>query len=65
LANHFREQGLEYIQIYQHTGVDITNDPTEQAIRLVDLDRKVTQGTRRVEGRHWCERNWMTIATCA
>ena len=43
-------------------------DPTdlylaEQAIRFVVIDRRVTQGTRSVKGRRWCERIWTVMAT--
>ena len=45
-------------------GIEPTNNLAEQAIRVVVLDRLVTQGTRSERGRHWCERIWTAIATC-
>ena len=37
---------------------------TEQALRFVVIDPRVTQRTRGVIGRRWCERVWTTLATC-
>jgi transposase len=65
LANRFREHGREYIRFITTPGVAPTNNPAEQAIRFVVLDRKVTQGTRSADGRRWCERIWTAFATCA
>jgi hypothetical protein len=36
----------------------------EQAIRFVAIHRRMTQGTRSEDGRHWCERIWTIIQTC-
>jgi transposase len=46
-------------------GVEPTNNPAEQAIRFVVIDRLITQGTRGETGNRWCERIWTVIATCA
>ena len=45
-------------------GFDPTNNRTEQKIRFVVIDRKVTQGTKGEIGCQWCQRIWSTIATC-
>ena len=45
-------------------GVEPTNNRTEQAIRYVVIDRRVTQGTRSDAGMRFCERVWTVIATC-
>ena len=37
---------------------------TEQAIRYLIIDRRITQGTRGNKGQRWCERIWTTISTC-
>jgi len=42
-----------------------TNNLTEQAIRFVVIDRKVTQGTRGSVGQRWRERIRTLLATCA
>lgn len=65
LAQRFRKHGAEYIRFVTTPGIEPTNNLAEQAIRFVVLDRKVTQGTRSVAGRHWCERIWTVLATCA
>jgi len=44
--------------------IDLTNNRTEQKIRFVVIDRKVTQGTKGEVGWQWCQRIWTTIATC-
>lgn len=64
LANRFHEHGWEYLRFITTPGVEPTNNLAEQAIRFVVLDRRVTQGTRSVAGRRWCERIWTAIATC-
>ena len=46
-------------------GIEPTNNLAEQAIRFVVIDRLVTQGTRGEPGRHWSERIWTVLATCA
>jgi transposase len=46
-------------------GVPPTNNLTEQAIRHVVIDRRITQGTRSERGRRWSERAWTLLATCS
>ena len=41
-----------------------TNNPTEQALRHIVIDRHITQGTRGQRGQRWCERLWTVLATC-
>lgn len=64
LAHRFHHHGQEYLRFITTPGVEPTNNLAEQAIRFVVLDRRVTQGTRSVAGRQWCERIWTAIATC-
>jgi len=45
-------------------GIEPTNNPVEQAIRFVVIDRHITQGTRSAAGQRWCERIWTVLATC-
>ena len=45
--------------------VSPTNNLSEQAIRFVIIDRRVTQGTRSWSGMRFCERAWTVVATCA
>jgi len=54
-----------YFLFLDREGVSPTNNLSEQAIRFVVIDRRVTQGTRSWAGMRWCERVWTVIATCA
>jgi len=65
IAERFRKHGKAYFEFITTPGIGPTNNLAEQAIRFVVIDRKVTQGTRGLGGREWCERIWTTIATCA
>jgi transposase len=66
LAARFRGAKAEhYFTFLTRPGVEPTNNLTEQAIRHVVIDRRVTQGTRGDDGMRWCERAWTVLATCA
>ena len=65
LARRFRKYGPAYFRFITTPGVEPTNNLTEQALRFVVIDRRVTQGTRGETGRRWCERIWTALATCA
>jgi transposase len=65
LAARFRKHGAAYFTFVTTPGIEPTNNVAEQAIRFVVIDRLVTQGTRSESGRHWSERIWTVIATCA
>lgn len=54
-----------YFLFLERDDVSPTNNATEQAIRFVVIDRRVTQGTRSWAGMRWCERAWTVVATCA
>lgn len=67
IAKRFRKHAASYFTFMDHEeipGVDPTNNRTEQKIRFVVIDRKVTQGTKGEIGWQWCQRIWSTIATC-
>jgi hypothetical protein len=66
LAKRFRGKIGErnYFLFLDVSGVEPTNNRTEQAIRFVVIDRRVTQGTRSDAGMRFCERAWTIIATC-
>lgn len=53
-----------YFLFLEHEGVCPTNNLSEQAIRFVVIDRRITQGTRSWAGMRWCERAWTVVATC-
>ena len=59
--------GIEkcYFLFLEMEGVSPTNNLSEQAIRFVVIDRRITQGTRSWAGMRWCERAWTVVATCA
>ncbi len=65
MARRFRQNGESYFRFITTPGVEPTNNPAEQAIRFVVLDRHDTQGTRSERGRQWSERIWTVIATCS
>lgn len=65
LAQRFKEHGEAYFRFVTTPGIEPTNNLAEQALRFVVIDRKITQGTRGLTGRKWCERIWTVIATCA
>ena len=65
LAERFKKFGKEYFTFVTRPGIEPTNNIAERAIRFCVIDRKVTQGTRGINGRRWCERIWSTLATCA
>ncbi|HJO28711.1 MAG: IS66 family transposase [Verrucomicrobiota bacterium] len=64
IAKRFRKHAASYFTFMDHEGVDPTNNRTEQKIRFVVIDRKITQGTKGEIGWQWCQRIWSTIATC-
>lgn len=65
LAQRFRQHGDHYFTFLTTPGVEPTNNLTEQAIRFVVIDRRITQGTRGDRGQRWCERIWTLLASCA
>ncbi len=65
LADRFRKHGESYFRFITTPGIDPTNNLAEQALRFVVIDRYVTQGTRSLRGRDYCQRAWTAVATCA
>lgn len=65
LAKRFQTHGEAYLRFITTPGIEPTNNVAEQAIRFVVIDRHITQGSRSAGGRHWLERIWTTMATCA
>lgn len=64
LAERLKRHRREYFTFLELPHVEPTNNGTERAHRFVVIDRKLTQGTRGIAGRRWCERIWTTVATC-
>lgn len=53
-----------YFLFLKVDGVEPTNNSTEQKIRFVVLDRRVTQGTNSDAGMRFYERIWTVVASC-
>ena len=64
LAQRFRTHGLEYFTFITQPDIEPTNNVAERALRFCVIDRQITQGTRGISGRQWCERIWTILATC-
>ncbi|MDD3540970.1 MAG: IS66 family transposase [Kiritimatiellia bacterium] len=64
LRDRFKVNPKKFFTFVTTPGVQPTNNFTEQAIRYLIIDRRITQGTRGQKGRKWCERIWTSISTC-
>lgn len=64
LVKRFKEHGDAYFRFVTTPGIGPTNNLAEQALRFVVIDRRLTQGTRSIRGRRWCQRIWTAAATC-
>lgn len=53
-----------YFLFLEVDGVEPTNNSTEQKIRFIVLDRRVTQGTNSNAGMRFYERIWTVVASC-
>lgn len=54
----------DYFRFMFASGVEPTNNHTEQQVRHCVIDRRITQGTRSEVGQCYHQRMWTTIATC-
>jgi len=64
LRKRFKVNPQKFFTFVTTPGVQPTNNMTEQAIRYLVIDRRITQGTRGKKGRDWSERIWTAISTC-
>jgi transposase len=64
LRNHFKLHAKQFFTFVTTPGIEPTNNLTEQAIRYIVIDRKITQGTRGHNGQRWSERIWTVLSTC-
>ena len=64
LRQRFRLHAKQFFTFVTTPGIEPTNNLTEQAIRYIVIDRKVTQGTRGNNGQRWSERIWTVLSTC-
>ena len=54
----------DYFRFMFNAGLEPTNNHSEQQVRHVVIDRRITQGTRSESGQRYHERMWTAIATC-
>ena len=59
------DMSQDYFRFLFESGVEPTNNHTEQQVRHCVIDRRITQGTRSDRGQRYHERMWSAIATCA
>ena len=64
LRQRFTLHAEQFFTFVTTPGIEPTNNLTEQAIRYIVIDRKVTQGTRGENGQRWSERIWSVLSTC-
>jgi transposase len=64
LRRRFKLHAKQFFTFVTTPGIEPTNNLTEQAIRYIVIDRKVTQGTRGHNGQRWSERIWTVLSTC-
>jgi transposase len=64
LRQRFKLHAKQFFTFVTTPGIEPTNNLTEQAIRYIVIDRKVTQGTRGRNGQRWSERIWTVLSTC-
>lgn len=64
LRQRFKLHAKQFFTFVTTPGIEPTNNLTEQAIRYIVIDRKVTQGTRGKNGQRWSERIWTVLSTC-
>jgi transposase len=58
------DMSQDYFRFMFAAGIEPTNNHSEQQIRHVVIDRRITQGTRSESGQRFNERMWTAIATC-
>lgn len=65
MAKRFRDHGKDFFTFLTTPGLEPTNNLAERALRFVVIQRRMTQGTRSIAGRLFCERIWTVVSTCA
>ena len=58
------DMSQDYFRFMFAENVEPTNNHSEQQVRHVVIDRRITQGTRSESGQRYHERMWTAIATC-
>ena len=58
------DMSQDYFRFMFAEHIEPTNNHSEQQVRHVVIDRRITQGTRSESGQRYHERMWTAIATC-
>ena len=58
------DMSQDYFRFMFSDEVEPTNNHSEQQVRHVVIDRRITQGTRSDAGQRYHERTWTAVATC-
>ncbi len=58
------DMSQDYFRFLFSDEVEPTNNHSEQQVRHVVIDRRITQGTRSEAGQRYHERMWTAVATC-
>lgn len=64
LENRFYKHTESYFRFITEPNIEPTNNLAEQALRFVAIHRRITQGTRSIDGQLWSERIWTVLQTC-
>jgi len=64
LARRLVKHGESIFRFLFDHAVEPTNNAAERGIRPSVMDRRVTQGSRSMNGRQWNERIWTVLGTC-
>jgi transposase len=65
MVKRLKRYGEDYFLFLENPRIEPTNNLAEREGRHCVIDRKITQGTRGIAGKQWCERIWTVLATCA
>lgn len=65
MVRRLKNHGEEYFLFLENPQIEPTNNLAEREVRHCVIDRRITQGTRGLNGQRWCERIWTVLATCA
>ena len=63
ISKRLKEWGDSYFTFIDKD-IPSTNNAVEQVIRVIVIDRKITQGSRSEWGNRWMERFWSILTTC-
>jgi len=64
LARRLVKHGDAIFRFLFDPAISPTNNAAERGIRTAVIDRRITQGSRSLMGRHWNARIWTVLGTC-